>query len=259
MWVKRVRETLKTVDLIRLDHFRGFAGFFKIPAGSKTAEKGEWVRGPGKSFFDSMEKKLGELPFIAEDLGVITADVINLRERYGFPGMRILQFAFSKNVDEEYLPHNYPQNCVAYTGTHDSDTSKGWFNKVSIREKKYFLSYIGNRKKNIAHEMIRTVWSSVAALAVAPMQDFLQMDTKARMNLPSTTSGNWEWRMRSDAITRDLVEWIKKLNITFNRTISIKGWKAKKYFQDDRINQKYFTFQTDRKVSKMMIMPRNRL
>jgi len=236
-WIKRVRETLKTVDLIRLDHFRGFAGFFKIPAGSKTAEKGKWVKGPGKSIFDSMEKELGKLPFIAEDLGVITADVINLRERYGFPGMRIFQFAFSKNADEEYLPHNYPQNCVAYTGTHDSDTSKGWFTKVSMHEKKFFLSYIGNHKKNISHEMIRTVWSSVAALAIAPLQDFLQLDTKARMNLPSSTSGNWEWRMRSGAITEDLVEWIKKLNITFDRAVSSKGWKAKKYFQDDHRNQ----------------------
>ena len=181
---------------------------------------------------------MGKPPFIAEDLGVIIADVTNLRERYGFPGTRILQFTFSKNADEEYLPHNYPQNCVAYSGTHDSDTSKGWFKKASIREKKFFLSYTGNRKTNIAHEMIRTVWSSVAALAVAPMQDFLQMDTKARMNLPSTTSGNWEWRMRADAISGDLVEWTKKLNITFNRAISSKNWKVKKYIQEDRINQK---------------------
>jgi 4-alpha-glucanotransferase len=235
-WIKRIGETLKTVDLIRLDHFRGFAGFFKIPAGSKTAENGEWVKGPGQSIFDSMEKELGKLPFIAEDLGVITPDVIKLREIYGFPGMRIFQFAFWKNADAEFLPHNYPQNCVAYTGTHDNDTSKGWFINAPMHEKRFFLSYIGNHTENIAHEMIRTVWSSVAVLAIAPMQDFLQLDSKARMNLPSSTSDNWEWRMRPDAITENLVEWIRKLNITFNREISSKGWKAKKYFQDNHIN-----------------------
>jgi len=236
-WIKRVRETLRTVDLIRLDHFRGFAGFFKIPAGSKTAETGKWAEGPGKSFFDSIKNELGNLPFIAEDLGVITTDVINLRERYGFPGMRIFQFAFWENADDEFLPHNYPINCVAYTGTHDNDTSKGWFNEAPIREKKFFLSYIGNHKKNIAHEMIRTVWSSVAVLAIAPMQDFLQMDTQARMNLPSTTSGNWVWRMKPNAITGELIEWVKKLNITFYRTLPTKDWKAKKYFRDNQINQ----------------------
>lgn len=235
-WKKRVRETLKTVDLIRLDHFRGFAGFYKIPAGSKTAEKGVWDKGPGKLLFDAFEKEFGELPFIAEDLGVITSDVINLRERYGFPGMRIFQFAFWKNADDEFLPHNYPKNCVAYTGTHDNDTSKGWFKKAPLCEKKFFLSYIGNHKKNIAYEMIRIVWSSVAALAIAPMQDFLQMDTQARMNLPSTTSGNWEWRMKPNAITEKLIGRIKTLNITFNRALSSKGWKAKKYFEDNHVN-----------------------
>ena len=231
-WIKRVRETLRTVDLIRLDHFRGFAGFYKIPAGSKTAEQGKWVQGPGKSIFDSMKKELGELPFIAEDLGVITADVVKLRERYSFPGMRILQFAFWKNADAEYLPYNFPKNCVVYTGTHDNDTSQGWYQKAPKHEKKFFMSYIGNHKRNIAREMIRIAWSSVAALAVAPMQDFLQMDAKARMNLPATTSGNWEWRMKPDAINKDLVEWTKKLNITFNRVISSKGWEANEYFRD---------------------------
>jgi len=229
-WINRMAETLKTVDIIRLDHFRGFAGYFQIPAWSKTAEVGKWVPGPGKDLFDAIQSKLGNLPFIAEDLGVITPDVIELRERYDLPGMRLFQFAFWEDADHEFLPHNYPVNCVAYTGTHDNDTSKSWYAHAPQHEKRFCMSYLGYPRKDIAHTMIRAVWNSVGVFAIAPMQDFLQLGNQARMNLPATTSGNWHWRMKPDAITSDLIKWIKELNITYNRVIPELDWKAGKYF-----------------------------
>lgn len=229
-WIKRVRETLKTVDLIRLDHFRGFAGYYRIPAGEPTAENGQWVPGPGHHLFEAMLKEIGDLPFLAEDLGVITEDVIELRERYHFPGMRILQFAFWEDADHEFLPHNYPLNCVAYTGTHDNDTSVGWFQKAPQHERRFCASYLGKNTRDIAHEMIRTIWRSNALLAIAPAQDFLRYGRWARMNLPATTEGNWLWAMRQGAFSVDLVEWIKEINITFGRVSEIKDWGAKEYF-----------------------------
>jgi len=229
-WTQRVKETLKTVDLIRLDHFRGFAGYYRIPGGAKTAENGEWVPGPGKELFDTMKKKLGELPFIAEDLGVITDDVIELRDRYKFPGMKLLQFAFWESADHEFLPHNLPVNCVAYTGTHDNDTSLSWFRNAPEHERRFCASYLGHHTRDIALEMIRAVWASVAMVAVAPMQDFLQLDGWARMNLPASTSNNWIWRMKPDVLTDDLAGWIKEINITYHRTNDHKEWPAKEYF-----------------------------
>jgi len=229
-WIRRVQQTLKTVDLIRLDHFRGFAGYYRIPADAKTAEIGAWVPGPGKSLFEAMRKKIGDLPFIAEDLGVITPDVIELRDHYGFPGMKLLQFAFWENADHEFLPHNYPVNCVAYTGTHDNDTSKSWFKKAPEHERRFCASLLGYHTRDIAHEMIRAVWQSVALVAVAPMQDFLRLGGWARMNLPASTSGNWLWRMKPNALTDELVEWIKEINITYDRASDGKNWLAKQYF-----------------------------
>lgn len=229
-WTQRVKETLKTVDLIRLDHFRGFAGYYRIPGGAKTAENGKWVPGPGRELFDTLKKKLGELPFIAEDLGVITDDVIQLRDRYEFPGMKLMQFAFWENADHEFLLHYYPVNCIAYTGTHDNDTSKSWFRQAPEHERRFCASYLGHHTRNIAHEMIRVVWASVAMVAVAPMQDFLQLDGWARMNLPASSSGNWAWRMKPGALKEDLAGWIKDINITYHRTNDHKDWPAKKYF-----------------------------
>ena len=229
-WTQRVKETLKTVDLIRLDHFRGFAGYYRIPGGAKTAENGEWVPGPGRELFDTMKKKLGELPFIAEDLGVITDDVIELRDRYTFPGMKLLQFAFWESADHEFLPHNLPVNCVAYTGTHDNDTSISWFRQAPEHERRFCSSYLGYHTRSIAHEMIRAVWASVAVVAVAPMQDFLQLDGWARMNLPASTTNNWIWRMKPNVLTDDLAGWIKEINITYHRTNDHKEWPAKEYF-----------------------------
>ena len=231
-WIQRVAATLKTVDIIRLDHFRGFAGYYQIPAWSKTAEVGEWVDGPGKSLFDAIEKELGELPFIAEDLGVITPDVVELRERYHLPGMRLLQFAFWENADHEFLPHTYPVDCVVYTGTHDNDTTRSWFANAPKHEQRFCLSYLGYPPENkITRAMLREIWASVAVFAIAPMQDFLNLGGRARMNLPATTAGNWRWRMKPDAIKAELSTWLKELNITYNRVSAGQDWQAGKYFK----------------------------
>ena len=216
-WVSRVSETLKTVDLIRLDHFRGFAGYYRIPAGAATAEHGEWVDGPGSSLFDTLQARLGSLPFIAEDLGIITPDVVALREKYQFPGMRILQFAFSNGTDNAFLPHNYPSNCVAYTGTHDNATSIGWFKNAPEPEKSFCASYLGHHTQDIAREMIRTVWQSHAQIAIAPMQDFLRLGTWARMNMPATIGANWQWRMKPGAINDPLDNWVREINTVYDR------------------------------------------
>jgi len=221
-WISRVRETLKAVDIIRLDHFRGFAGYFRIPADAKTAETGKWAKGPGKKFFNAMRNDLGNLPFIAEDLGVITRDVIALRDHYQFPGMRLLQFAFQGKADNEYLPHNYPENCVAYTGTHDSDTTVSWYKNLSANERCFCRAYLGGHTSDIAYEMIRTIWRTNAAIAIAPMQDFLRLKGWARMNLPASIKGNWKWRMRPNALSNKLVSEIRDLNITFDRASNKK-------------------------------------
>ena len=218
-WITRIKETLKTVDLIRLDHFRGFAGYYRIPAESKTALEGNWISGPGKDFFDILEKELGNLPFIAEDLGVIKPDVLELRDYYRFPGMRILQFAFGGDGSHIYLPYNYPENCVAYTGTHDNNTSRGWYQSATEKEREFCARYLGYHTRDIAHEMIRAVWQSCAAIAIAPMQDFLRLGSFARMNTPSSVGGNWEWRMRPDAVTDKTIDRIKEINTTYMRSI----------------------------------------
>ena len=204
-WIERVRATFTVVDIARVDHFRGFAACWEIPGGDKTAERGQWVEAPGRELFTAIRKTLGELPIIAEDLGVITPDVVALREEFGFPGMRILQFGFgsdSKNID---LPHNYVPNVVAYTGTHDNDTTVGWFQSVAgegstrtaeqiERERKFCMDYLNTSGEEIHWDLIRGVLASVANTAVVPLQDLLGLGTEARMNLPNSTEGNWVWR-----------------------------------------------------------------
>jgi len=232
-WIDRIKVTLQSVDMIRLDHFRGFAGYFSIPAGSTSAISGKWKKGPGKSFFNTVKSKIGGLPFIAEDLGVITPDVTALRDKYDLPGMRLLQFAFGRDADHEFLPHNYPMNCVAYTGTHDNNTSLGWFRQATRHEKQFCSAYFNGHTSDMAHEMISMIWRSRAAITIAPMQDFLQLDSGARMNTPSTTSGNWEWRMAPNAITPRLAHWIKEINVTYDRANASKAWTAEDYFADN--------------------------
>jgi len=193
---------------------------------------GEWVDGPGKDLFDTIEKEMGELPFIAEDLGVITPDVVELRERYHLPGMRLFQFAFWENANHEFLPHTYPINCVAYTGTHDNDTTRSWFEHAPKHEQRFASRYLGYPSSNhVTQAMLRGIWSSVAVFAITPMQDFLNLGGRARMNLPATTAGNWRWRMQPDAVKAELITWIREMNITFNRVSSVQDWPAGKYFR----------------------------
>jgi 4-alpha-glucanotransferase len=193
-WVARLKATLEVVDVVRLDHFRGFLAAWQVPAKEKTAIVGEWVAGPAEDLFTRLKSELGDLPLIAEDLGEITPDVFALRDRLGLPGMKILQFAFDKPTNP-FLPHNYPANCVAYTGTHDNDTTRGWYATVPEVEKDYYRRYTGRDGSDVTWDLIRLAWASVADLAIAPMQDVLDMGTESRMNLPGTAEGNWKWRM----------------------------------------------------------------
>jgi len=218
-WIKRIKATLKLFDIIRLDHFRGFAGYYEIPFGLPTAEIGTWVRGPGKDIFEKIQQALGDMPIIAEDLGEITSDVIELREHFGLPGMKILQFAFAGDSTEPFLPHNYPVNCVAYTGTHDNDTTRGWYDNAPEAEQDYCRRYFARSGEDIAWDMIRAVWSSVASFTLAPMQDFLNLDTKARMNMPGKLGGNWAWRMQADALSARLQARIKEQNTLYRRSV----------------------------------------
>jgi 4-alpha-glucanotransferase len=200
-WTARLRRALHQADVIRIDHFRGFAGYYAIPASCPTAEEGEWVDGPGKALFDAIGAELGELPIVAEDLGLITADVVELRDGCGFPGMKILQFAFGGDASNEFLPHNYTRHCVAYTGTHDNDTVRGWWQKASARERAYARRYLAPGAIDVHWAMILACWNSVANIAVAPFQDVLGLDSNHRMNVPGTMgSHNWSWRFRWDMV-----------------------------------------------------------
>ncbi|MBC7918328.1 MAG: 4-alpha-glucanotransferase [Rhodoferax sp.] len=194
-WTARVRRALEQADVFRIDHFRGFAGYWEIPASSPTARIGQWVPGPGKALFDAIQRALGDLPIIAEDLGLITPDVIELRDGCGFPGMKILQFAFGGDGAHEFLPHNYGSNFVVYTGTHDNDTVRGWWNTASPRERAYSGSYLACGEHDVHWAMIRALCNSVAEMAVFPLQDVLGLDGAHRMNTPGTLGGeNWCWR-----------------------------------------------------------------
>lgn len=214
-WVERLTAVLKMVDIIRLDHFRGFAGYWEVPGGAETAEKGRWAPGPGSHFFYRVREELGELPLIAEDLGEITPDVDQMREEFNLPGMKILQFAFEG--DKDFLPHNYPFNCVAYTGTHDNNTSRGWYENASPEHQDFARRYMGVDGNSIAWSMIQTLWRSVAMFAIAPMQDFLSLGEEMRMNYPGRPSGNWGWRMPEDALRDTLWKGVRDLNWLYER------------------------------------------
>jgi 4-alpha-glucanotransferase len=215
-WLERMQASLRLVDILRIDHFRGFAGYWEIPAGKPTAEIGRWVKGPGEDFFNAVQAKLGNLPILAEDLGVITPDVVILRDRFDLPGMKILQFAFS-GPDNPFLPHAYSKNCAVYTGTHDNDTTRGWYASAPEEEKDFARRYLQVDGSWIAWDLIRAAWSSVASFALAPMQDLLELGNPARMNFPSHLGGNWEWRMNNQALSEKLQRRIKELNWLFQR------------------------------------------
>lgn len=223
-WIERIRGTLKLVDIIRVDHFRGFEAFWQVPAGNKTAEKGKWVNAPGIELFKEVRKVLGELPILAEDLGVITPEVNELRDMFHFPGMRILQFAFDSAEGDEgldphniFLPHNYIPNSVVYTGTHDNSTMKGWLDSSKKEEQDYIRQYTAYEGKNLTREFVRMAMASVSAYCIIPMQDLLELDDKARMNIPSTLGGNWMWRYEAKAITDDLTERLEKQTELYGR------------------------------------------
>ncbi|HWT01078.1 MAG TPA: 4-alpha-glucanotransferase [Pyrinomonadaceae bacterium] len=227
-WIERVRATLETFDIVRVDHFRGFAASWEIPGGDRTAERGRWVEVPGRELFTAIKNALGDLPIIAEDLGVITPDVEALRDDFGLPGMRILQFAFGGDTKNQDLPHNYIKNSVVYTGTHDNDTTVGWFTSVAgagstrdeaqiERERRFCLDYLDTDGREIHWDFIRAVLASVADTAVVPLQDLLGLGTEARMNLPNSTSGNWAWRYKAGALTAELGARLKKLTELYGR------------------------------------------
>ncbi|MGO8951520.1 MAG: 4-alpha-glucanotransferase [Ktedonobacterales bacterium] len=200
-WVARVRHLLELVDVIRLDHFRGFHKYWEIPAQEAVAVHGQWVRGPGDSLFIAIRKRLGDVNFLAEDLGYITTGVTALRERLGFPGMRVLQFAFGGDAGNQHLPHHYTQDVVVYTGTHDNDTTLGWFRSCSDHERRHVLRYLHASEAEAAGEIVRAAVASVAKISMLQLQDVLGLGSEARMNWPASICGNWEWRCTREQLT----------------------------------------------------------
>lgn len=212
-WQQRIDRTFALTDIVRIDHFRGFAAGWQVPASATTARNGEWVTGPGEQFFRKMEHALGRLPIVVEDLGVITPDVEDLRDRLGYPGMKVLQFAFDGNTDNPYLPHNAVPNSMVYTGTHDNDTTVSWFESLSAPDQDLVRRYARASRDSIHWDLLRLAWSSVSVLACAPVQDVLGLGSEARMNIPGQARGNWAWRLtdfeglrRRQAQLRDLTE-----------------------------------------------------
>jgi 4-alpha-glucanotransferase len=220
-WVKRITHLHKLVDLIRIDHFRGFEAYWSIPAEEKTAVLGKWIKGPGLQFFRSIRDELGHLPLIAEDLGVITPAVEKFRDALGLPGMRILQFAFDFNNKNLYLPHNIDkQDCILYTGTHDNNTTNGWFygSEIDDNTRKYILEYLGVDDFSDFHwKLIRQAYRSVARVVIIPAQDLLGYGEEFRMNRPGTTEGNWKWKLVRGSITDDIVERLKRMGRLYDR------------------------------------------
>jgi 4-alpha-glucanotransferase len=203
-WIDRLRQLFTQFDCVRIDHFRGFEAAWNVPAGERTAVNGKWVKGPGGHFFDVIRAALGQLPIIAEDLGVITPEVEALRDHCGYPGMKILQFAFDSGPANPYLPHNHVRKCVVYTGTHDNDTTLGWYDKLPPARRRAVIDYLGAREGDIVTDMLRTAFMSVADTVIVPFQDMLGLPTEARMNVPGTASGNWDWRFSWGMVSRNL-------------------------------------------------------
>ncbi|BAY50062.1 4-alpha-glucanotransferase (plasmid) [Scytonema sp. HK-05] len=217
-WVQRFQTMLDYVDLIRIDHFRGFRAYWAVKQGETTAINGEWIQAPGEIFFEVLNQKLGRLPIIAEDLGEITPDVEALRDQFEFPGMKILQFAFDSKPENPFLPFNYPRNCVVYTGTHDNNTTVGWFNQLLDQEREAVLHYLGcTNSVDIHWDLIRLAHNSVANQAIIPLQDILGLNTSARMNFPGKGIGNWKWRYQSAALTPEVRDRLKAMTETYGR------------------------------------------
>jgi 4-alpha-glucanotransferase len=222
-WTARVRAALAMVDVVRIDHFRGFAAAWEVPGGHRTAEKGQWVDAPGAELFATLQRGLGQLPFIVEDLGVITPDVDALRDQCGFDGTRVLQFAFGGDAANLHLPHNYVRNCAAYTGTHDNETAVGWFDSRSGPERDHCLNYLSSDASEIHWDMIRSLLVSVANTVIIPMQDILGLGNEARMNLPATTDRNWQWRLSEGSVTPNILERLRELTELYGRSVIDHG------------------------------------
>ena len=217
-WLKRLEHCFKLYDAVRIDHFRGFDEYYNIPYGAENAIGGHWEKGPGYELFDAMKRKLGKKDIIAEDLGYLTASVLKLVKKTGYPGMKVLEFAFDSNEDNDYLPHNYDKNCVVYTGTHDNDTVKGWYRNLNSNDRKHTREYLNIKNaKDINNDMIRLALSSTADTAIIPMQDYLGLGSEGRINTPSTLGGNWSWRLKKSDLDEGLAERIRKLNALYGR------------------------------------------
>ena len=222
--IDRIRGLLAHVDVIRLDHFRAFAAAWHVPAGSATAQQGEWVPGPGAAFFEAVQREFGTLPFIAEDLGEITPDVLALRHRFQIPGTRVLQFAFDGSPDNMHLPESCNGNTVLYTGTHDNATTREWFQQLPYRERERVWEYLrlpGFETRDAAPMLIQLAWSSPAALVIAPFQDLLNLGREGRMNVPGSASGNWRWRATQHMMSAASFQWLKDLTRISNRCVNI--------------------------------------
>jgi 4-alpha-glucanotransferase len=216
-WIDRCRSAFELFDFIRIDHFRGFEAYWEVPATEPTAIKGQWVKGPNKALFNAIKNALGNLPIIAEDLGVITPEVEALRDGLGFPGMRVLQFAFVADTASNFLPHNYVRNTVAYAGTHDNDTTVGWFEKLEPEPRTQVLAYTGTDGKEIHWDLIRLLMMSVADTTVATLQDVMGLGSEARMNYPGRAGGNWNWRFTWDMLSNETKTRLKEMTATYGR------------------------------------------
>ncbi len=217
-WIQRIAYCYQLYDIVRIDHFRGFDEYYFIPYGDLTAEFGHWEQGPGYDIFRTLKAELGNIKVIAEDLGFLTPSVIKLVKKTRYPGMKILQFAFDSREESDYLPHNYPTNCVVYTGTHDNDTTLGWYRSLNRRDKAFAKRYLNIKSdKDVQWVFIRSALSSVADTAVIPMQDYLGLGAEARMNVPSTLGTNWKWRMKKGAYTPELAKQIRDVVKLYGR------------------------------------------
>jgi 4-alpha-glucanotransferase len=225
-WIDRLRALLSHVDVIRLDHFRGFTAAWHVPAGAPTAETGSWNPGPGGGFFSDIQRGLGSLPFIAEDLGMVTPDVYALRDQFHLPGMRILQFGFDGNPDNPHLSRNFGANSVAYTGTHDNPTTRGWFEDLPDDQRRNVWNYLERLAPSMseaAPALIRLAWESAAGLTIAPLQDLLNLGDEARMNVPGRSDGNWRWRCTENMLNSPAFEWLNKITESSNRFRAMGG------------------------------------